>query len=431
LGCSGYENARTPNIDALARDGVVFRECIAQGTYTRISVPTIITGLFPLFTGIRSQRGHLDSTHTTVAEVLSADGYATLATNRMWSESFYQGFDETGGSDEPTPQRTRRAVRGLRDLGGGKFFIWLYYWDPHAPYEPPETFMKMFEPDYVVESPEKRAQRFQAGDLRDATGHYGGSIAILGKLGSGEVRFSSIDRRHLINLYDAEIASVDAGIGELLAELKKKGLYDRTLIILNADHGEGFGEHGAWYHGTTVYDEMSRVPLIIKPPGRRPNQKVVWGPVRNIDIMPTILDYCGLEVPNECNGQSLRPFIEGQAVPDLPGITETTLGRRAHFIALRDQGHKAIYELDHDKVWLYDLGSDPDERTSLLPDSTLAQMMPDHPSSEAGQLELELRAALLRLLKSERLADLDLSLEDLRPMDAEMRNRLKALGYVY
>jgi arylsulfatase A-like enzyme len=147
--------------------------------------------------------------------------------------------------------------------------------------------------------------------------------------------------------------------------------------------------------------------------------------------VPTILDYCGLAVPGECNGQSLRPFIEGLAVPNLPSITETNLGREGQLIALRDQNHKLIYNLSHDRVWLYDLNADPGEKKSLLPDSTAGQTTSEPASSPAVQLERDLRVTMLGLLKSDRLADLALGQEDLKPMDAETRERLKALGYVY
>jgi arylsulfatase len=430
LGCSGYERAHTPNIDALAQDGVVFREALAQGTYTRISVPSLITGKLPFFVGIRTFRGNLDSSHTTVAEVLSADGYATLATNRMWSQSFYQGFDETGGSNEQTMWRTARAIQGLEEYRNRNFFIWLYYWDPHAPYTPPEEFMRLFEPDYSRFSARERAAR-KKGDLRDATGHFDGSIATLLKMGSGEIKPTSLDKQHLIDLYNAEISFVDVGIGQVMAKLKELGLYDQTLIILNADHGEAFGEHGKYYHGSTVYDEMARIPLIIKPPYSRNTNKVVWGQVRNIDVVPTILNYCGLETPKECNGQSLRPFIEGEATPDLPCLTETTVGRKTHLVAFRFGGHKLIYGLDHDRVWLFDLHKDPAERNSLLHDSAAIESGPDEASSAGRKIEQQMRRDLLDLLNLQQLSELGLSEEQLREIDAKTKERLKALGYVY
>jgi len=431
LGYTGHERAHTPNIDALARDGVVFRECVAQGTFTRISVPSLITGMFPLFTQIRTFSGHLDSVHTTVAEVLEADGYLNLATNRMWSKSFYQGFQETGGSGEQTPQRTARAIQGVEDRKDGKFFIWLYYWDPHAPYLPPQEFMRMYEPDYVHRPPRRQAGGPRDTSLRDATGHFDGSIGTLKALNQKEIRLTTLDRKHLNDLYLAEIAYVDAGIGELIARLKELGLYDETLIILNADHGEGFGEHGFWYHGSTVFDEMCLVPLIVKPPRSRERNKEVRGVVRNIDVVPTILDYCGLEAPAAWDGQSLRPFIETDRTPGLPGVTETQVGKKSHLMALRHAGHKLIYDVQSDKVWLYDLQADPGETTSILPDSTLAGLDTTEARPEARALEGELRGVLLETLRVQDLDGLRPTTKDLGPIDDHTKERLKALGYVY
>jgi len=430
LGCTGNDRAHTPNIDALARDGVAFRECIAQGTFTRISVPSMITGMYPLFTQIRTFSGHLDSVHITVAEVLEANGYLNLATNQMWSKSFYQGFQETGGSSEKTPQRTARAIRGVEDRREGKFFIWLYYWDPHAPYLPPEEFMRRYEPDYVHRLSEKKASS-RDELLRDATGHYGGHIGTLLALNKKDIRLTALDRRHLNDLYLAEIAYVDQGIGELVATLKELNLYDETLIILNADHGEGFGEHGYWYHGATVFDEMCRVPLIIKPPRSSQRSKEIWGVVRNIDVVPTILDYCGLDAPATWNGQSLRPYIETDRTPDLPGITETQVGKESHLVALRQGGHKLIYDVQQDKVWLYDLKADPGETNSILPDSTLAGLDTTEVRPETRALEQELREILLKTLQAEDLTDLHLTRKDLGPIGDHTKERLKALGYVY
>ena len=431
LGCSGHERVHTPNIDALARDGVMFRECVAQGTFTRISVPSIITGMFPLYTQIRTFSGHLDSVHTTVAEVLEADGYLNLATNRMWSKSFYQGFQETGGSGEQTPQRTARAIQGVEDRREGKFFIWLYYWDPHAPYLPPQEIMRRYEPDYVHRAPHRETGRSRDDALRDATGHYDGSIGTLKSLNQKSIRLTSLDRKHLKDLYLAEITYVDQGVGELIAKLKEMNLYDNTLIILNADHGEGFGEHDFWYHGSTLFDEMSRVPLIIKPPRTTKLKKEVRGVVRNIDVVPTILDYCNLEMPATWDGQSLRPFIETNRSPDLPGITETQVGKKSHLMALRRSDHKVIYDVQNDKVWLYDLGADPDEHHSILPDSTLSGLAATEAQPDALTLERELRQDLLETLRVQDLADLRPSLKDLGPIDSQTKERLKALGYVY
>jgi arylsulfatase len=425
LGCTGYERAHTPNIDALARDGAVFTEALAQATYTRLSVPSIVTGKYSCFTGVRMLRGDLDSSHTTLAEILSAGRYSTLSTAWLQSKSFYQGFDTTGtpNLETSTPTRTERAIWTFEEHQDERFFIWLYYWDPHAPYQPPEEFNRLYESNCMPIPANNR--------MRDNAGRYTGNIPTLLNVNLGRIKFTASDREHIINLYDAEIAYVDAEIGKVVAKLKKLELYDNTLIVLNADHGEGFGEHGKYYHGVTVYDEMARVPIIIKPPRWRNRNKVVLGQVRNIDLMPTILDYCGLRVPEDCDGQSLRPFIEGDACPQLPSITETHASMTVPLVAYRHEGYKLIYNLGNGQVWLYDLGADPGEKQSLLPQAATIEPAPEETQDPARQKEQQLRRELLDLLGLQQLADLDKLGKDLKPIDEETQAKLKALGYVY
>jgi arylsulfatase A-like enzyme len=291
--------------------------------------------------------------------------------------------------------------------------------------------MRRYEPDYVSQPPRQRPGGPRKTFLRDASGHFNGSIGTLKALNAGDIRLTSLDRKHLNDLYLAEITYVDQGIGEVIAKLKELDLYDDTLIILNSDHGEGFGEHGFWYHGSTVFDEMCRVPLIIKPPYTRSLNKEVWGVVRNIDVVATILDYCALDRPVTWDGQSLRPFIETDRSPDLPGIVETQVGKTSHLMALRQGEHKLIYDLMGDKVWLYDLQADPGETNSILPDSTLAGLDSIQTQPEARALEQKLRQVLLQTLTAEFLDDLRPSLKDLGPIDRATKERLKALGYVY
>jgi arylsulfatase A-like enzyme len=176
---------------------------------------------------------------------------------------------------------------------------------------------------------------------------------------------------------------------------------------------------------------MIRVPLIIKPPHSRDKQKVAEGQVRNIDIMPTIVDYCGLKAPQECDGQSLRPCIEGGATPHLPSITETHGTRDFHLLAFRQGGHKVIYDFIQDRVWLYDLVTDPSETKNLLPDSAAIEPAPEERSSPGRQKEQLMRTDLLHLLSLRQMSDLALTAEDLGEIDEKTKAQLKALGYVY
>jgi arylsulfatase A-like enzyme len=412
LGCYGYESAHTPHIDALAQEGVIFDECIAQGTYTRISLPSMITGKFPFFTGLRMQGGALDSSHTTLAEVLLKHGYATFTlTNQVWSPSYGQGFQGSGRRDLTTPERTDVIIKKLEEYGDARFFLWLYYWDPHAPYIPPLEYLQLFEPERT--SVPKRL-------------HHPGITAPELEALRQDPRY----RKQMVDRYDAEIAYVDEGIGQVVAKLKEMGLYDQTMIVLNADHGESFGEHQRYGHGTTVYDEVLRVPLVMKLPGSERGGREIGGQVRNMDIMPTILDGCDLRVPEACNGRSLLPFIGGEAAPELPSVTETHY-QDVHLLAYRQQGRKVIYDLGRDRVELYDLQADPGEGVNLLPEAATIEPLPGEMTDPQRHKEQQLRADLLALLGVQRMADLFMTEKDIKEIDAETKERLKALGYVY
>jgi len=412
LGCYGYDRAHTPHIDGLAEEGVIFRDCIAQGTYTRISLPSMITGKFPFFTGLRMQGGALDSSHTTLAETLLNRGYATFAlTNEVWSPSYGQGFQSTARRDLSTTERTDLILRKLEEHRDDRFFLWLYYWDPHAPYIPPLEYLQLYQPEATSVPERLHRPGIPAAELE-------------------ALRQDPRYRQRMIDRYDAEIAYVDDGIGRVVAKLKELGLYDRTLIVLNADHGESFGEHRRFGHGSTVHDEELKVPLVIKPPASLNGVRTVTGQVRNLDIMPTVLEACGWPAPEACNGRSLLPFMDSGATPQLPSVTETHY-RDVHLLAYRHQGEKVIYDLGRDRAWLYDLHQDPGERNSLLGEEAAIEPAADERDHPGRRREARLRRDLLTLLDVPSMADLFMTDQDIKEIDADTKQRLKALGYVY
>jgi arylsulfatase A-like enzyme len=284
-------------------------------------------------------------------------------------------------------------------------------------------FMRKYEPDYTLVD----GLRPYRPNLRDATGLYGGSILLLGRLNQGKIVLTPDERDHLISLYDAEIAFVDSNIQQVLDKIKELGLWENTMVILNADHGEVFGEHGKYYHGHTIYEQQVRIPLIIKPPRSQPAGKVIDGPVRNLDIAPTILDYCNIRIPGEAQGKSLRSFIEEESSPNLPACMETrNVQTLTHMLGYRTGHYKVIYDLSRGSAELYDLAEDPHERNNLLVDEGLAQARQD----PAAHIEFRLQKKLLTTLGVEELSALKLG-EESTSMDPQTRERLKALGYIY
>jgi arylsulfatase A-like enzyme len=285
--------------------------------------------------------------------------------------------------------------------------------------------MRQYEPDYVWEEGKSYTKpKVNASDaeLRDSSGHYAGSLVLLLNINRGDIVLTEAERQHLLNLYDAEIAFVDTHIGEVIAKIRRLGLWDNTMVIVSSDHGEAFGEHGYYYHGYSIYEEEVRVPLVIKPPKSLAEGKAVDGPVRNIDIMPTVLDYCGIPLPADIQGQSLRSYIETGRRPYLATCIEThRLHTQTHLLGYRDGQDKLIYNLSNGGVELYHLATDPAERQNLLLDDA---------ARETRDMQDHLEQTLLDMLGVKALVALKLG-DSPRLIDPETREQLKALGYIY
>jgi len=429
LGCYGYGAAHTPAIDHLAASGVQFQTCIAQAPYTHLSVPSMITGKYPRLAGIKTAGQDLEAGQITLAEILRQSGYRTAAMPMAWKEGVNQGFEHLFPVSRSSTQKTQWCLQALAEEDRRPFFIWLYYWDPHLPYEPTRQFMRLFEPEYEPGERTGRGRPHRIMDdreLRDPSGHYAGRIEVINRINEGRIEITGRDRDHLINLYDAEVALVDGEISRVLDELRNRDLWKNTLVVLNADHGEGFGEHGRYYHGLTLYEDQIRVPLLFKPPGAMFAGGPIEGTVRNLDIMPTILDYCGLAPPGDLNGQSLRPFIERGSAPELPVCLETSgywKGAESAFqlVGIRRDGYKLIGDPLTGHWELYALAEDPAERHNLL----------DGPADPAlREKEANLRQELFATLRAGHLDELKLSPGEWQ-MDQATTQRLRALGYVY
>jgi arylsulfatase A-like enzyme len=429
LGCAGYERAITPHIDDLARQGALFAQCISQSNYTNISVPSMITGKYPALVDVRTPLHNLNDLYITVAEILSQEGYATSAIVPDWPSGINQGFENVHTLASDTAIRTKTCMDILDALDDRPFFIWLYYWDPHAPYQPPGQFATLFEPADTLplsgqaELPAQDLERWRlAVNLRQGVE----LMTTLVKINEGRLIPEPGYGQHLINLYDGEIAFVDSEIEQVIQRIKKLGAWDRTLVILDADHGESFGEHGYFFHGYSFYEPEVRVPLIVKPPRSLSQGKVISAAVRNLDITPTILDYCGVKASQQMNGQSLRPHIEGRASSDLPACLESNTPEKAiHLAAYRADGYKVIYRRGG-PMELYDLTADPGERVNLLQP---AGATPDRQAA-AARREAQMRQALLLTYGVKDVEDL-LYTYAREQVDPQNRERLKALGYIY
>src|ERR1700681_750806 len=279
MGFLGSKRGLTPNLDAMAREGIVFTRAYSHVPLTTASHATILTGTYSQFNHVNDFGIPLSPRLPYLPDLLRRHGYHTgafvgsliLDPLDGTAPGFDRGFDvydagfhlrRHGADRYKTVERragdvVQHALAWLSQLQNGPFFLWVHLYDAHDPYDPPEPF---------------------------------------------KARFAS-------QPYDGEIAYADSAVGKLLDEIRKHGLYDETLIAVMADHGESLGAHGENTHGIFLYDETLHVPLLFKLPASHAAGKRIDARVRLVDVAPTILQEAGLPVPKEMQGESLSPLM--------------------------------------------------------------------------------------------------------------------------
>lgn len=378
----GYGLAKTPHLDRLAREGVVFEEAVSTAPITLVAHSTIFTGLLPPAHGVRDNGAYaLGAGATTLAERLQGAGFETrafvsaLVLNRRYGLA--QGFegydDDLWSEDQPklflirdrparrTAERFLEWFRARPKSGAKPFFAWVHFFDPHQPYEAPARFAA------TVPHP-----------------------------------------------YDAEISAADEGLGLLLDGLAQRGELDDTLVIVTADHGESLGEHDEKTHAIFIYDATIHIPLILRAPGLVPEGLRVKTPVHQVDLMPTVLGALGLPGGESTQGLDLRPLLTGGTLPERALYAESLLSEigfgMAPLYSARAEGFKWIRA---PRPELYDLGQDPRELTNLAGDDRRRGRRLDQ------QLDELLAQSAARAIAA-----------DQQVMDQETLETLQALGYL-
>lgn len=337
IGCYGNQRIQTPHMDRLAAQGIRYNHAYTVVPITLPSHLSMLTGTYPVYHGVRENAGfYVPQQLETLAEILQAQRYETAAFVSAFpldsQTGIDQGFDlyddyypsrQDGTShprlsafydERPAAETAFAAMKWLDQRDKQPFFMWTHFFDAHQPWTPPSPFRERY-PD----SP-----------------------------------------------YDAEIASVDAAIGQILAKMEAKGLLDQTLIIVTADHGEGLGEHGELTHALLLYSSTLRVPLIVRDP-RAQESGVIEAPVATIDIFTTVLDKLGLEIPEQNQGIVL-PKNEAEADPNREILSETLFGRMVYgWSPLKriTAGSQVLIHGPSDRV--YHREKDPWELTDLVP----------------------------------------------------------------
>lgn len=365
LGAYGYGRGTSPNLDAFARGAVRFGDARSQAACTFPSVNSILTSRWPAaFLGQPGQALGIPPGTPSLAEILQARGFHTVAVSasavvrRSPSRfnpggGFGRGFDVFHEDCVWKPAGCVNAAAAaylaayLKE-GEKPLFLYLHYIDPHGPYRPPPEWKRRF----ATGAPGSPAKDWvEKGDPNPI-----GDWLYKGKPNPG---LTPEDLRHLKDLYDEEIAYLDSQLAGLLASLRRAGLLDDSIVVLAADHGEEFLEHGDIKHCRNLFDTSLRVPLLVRIPGVA--AKTVPRPVQNLDLVPTILDYLGIAAGGaRFEGRSLRPEIEGK------GTGEIQYGLQGTLRSASDGRFKLIQNLAGGPPVLFDLEADPGETRNVL-----------------------------------------------------------------
>ncbi len=411
LSCYRAQTPGTPALDALAGDSVVFRQARSPAPWTLPALASMMTGVSPQVHLATELGSRVPNRLTTIAEVLRRAGYRTaaLVSSPLLGREVHldQGFEEytafprasgvTGKRPADPDQLAGLASKWLRSHGKEPFFLWIHFYDPHTPYEPPATYIKGMAPPPGM-GPRLTAEEHLAIRLHQRDP-------------------SPAEREWIRQLYGAEVRWVDTAVGSLMANLKRSGLYEGTLVILLSDHGEELWEHGGVGHGHTLFEEILRVPFLVKLPGEA-RRGPVEPPVSTASLAATILDLTGRPLPAGYSAaRSLAPLLRGESLPAEP-LLSTGLQRIEEREAVIFGDFKLIRWLMSGRQELYDLGHDPGETTDLstsLPEKTTA----------GGRLLDRFEAEGERGRKG-----LGITRPERVPPDPETLKRLRALGYV-
>jgi arylsulfatase A-like enzyme len=351
----GYARDTAPELTKFARDGVVFDQAIAASSWTKPSVASLFTSLLPRDHGCVRFYTPLDPGLVTLAERLRQSRYGTGAVVvnphvGAKNMAFDQGFDQF----EVLPVGRRAgpvvdaALAFLDARRGQPTFLYVHTMDAHAPYQPPPPFDRRFPP--LPPAGREAARPFR--DYQEP---------------------ADLDR--IVSQYDGAVAYGDQEFGRFVRGLRERGLYERATIVFVADHGEEFLDHGGWDHGRTLFDELVRVPLVVKYPRGREAGRRVARQVQLVDVMPTILKSQGLPVPAGIVGRPLEASFD-EAGPERPAVFETSYFEDAAYGARTSEAkyvrrfHPASVER------FFDLRRDPGERHTLdVPGSSRAQAL--------------------------------------------------------
>jgi arylsulfatase A-like enzyme len=413
LHCYGYERETSPNIDALAAGGVRFSQMVSSSSWTLPAHVTLLTGIPPHHHGVVVDETRLDPRVTTLAEVMREEGYQTAGfvsvaylLPRYGFEQGFETYDYSIAIDNQainavtSPVMEKLTTEWLSQRSGEDrqkpFFVFLHLYDVHFDFIPPEPFDQMFNPDY--DGPVD-GRDFVDSDLYNPD-------------------MDPRDYEQLLSLYDGEIRLTDHHLGRVLDHLRTSGELDNTIVVVTGDHGEEFFEHGRKGHRMTLFEEVVRVPLIIRYPPRIPAGTVVDDQVRLMDVSATILDLAGVDPPSEfgmrLDDVRFCPLNLMTRVEQRPNVPDVASYGELHdtIFSIRMPTLKFVYHPDRDYGELFDLETDPSEQNNLYYEKP------------------EESAVLKEKIRSFREGNRGSRSAQPHEMDEEQIKRLRSLGYI-
>ncbi|MFN3197338.1 MAG: sulfatase [Bradymonadia bacterium] len=405
---SSEYDVQTPHYDALAKESTAFTQTYNNENWTKPSVATILSGLYPTTHGTRFVKHRLPDEVVILPEHLKESGLATgaISANKVMGEQygFVQGWDTFDRADA-AEDFYDKAIDWVRAHKDERFFLYLQPIDPHTPYEVPSKYSSLYYPGRY---------RGQLGKLID--------VFEQDKVQQGKLSLSADDLAWAKAVYHGEITYHDEHMGRFVAELRKMGLLDDTLVVVTNDHGEEFYEHKGMGHGWTLYEEMIRAPLIMRYPSAFPEGARISSVTEHVDLAHTVTDVLGVPPMADTEGQSLVPYgsaaPKGLEPPYALSFARGYIERRALRV-----GPWKLIEHDTGMQDLFEVTADRLERHDLADDRPIARRL----------CELLLGEALAVPDKADRLKGEALvkrfSAQD-AVVDEATRAHLEALGYI-
>jgi arylsulfatase A-like enzyme len=407
LSAYGYPRHTSPNLERLARRGLLFRQAETPQSATWPALTSLHTSLYPSAHGVVWNGHDVPQGVVTLAELLHARDYSTSAFLSNMKRARHPGFARVSGGRAGSQagddlEGTEAAIEQLRREKDRPFFLWLHLIGPHAGYTPPAPWDTAFS---------SRGGSTVGGTLDELV-----RIRLEGRPLTEE------DVAHVVGLYDGEIGRVDELVGRLLEALRALDLEESTLVVFTADHGEDLYEHNRYFfHSPSMYSSSLRVPLILALPGVLPEGAETDEPASLVDLAPTILGRLGLPVPPSFQGRDLLP---GGTLPQTPGPRPLFSETNGRIFGIRTDGWRLVFNPEDytpgapggaypiEPIELYRLAEDPGEQRNVAA---------DHPD-RVEALSAEVAAWRDRDLHKEL---------PLQEIDPQTREELRALGYVF